>query len=131
MTERYKVFLPLIFTFVVILLLLLVTFLFFNDLNIDFKVILVANCLFFTISLFVFRIQHKAMKDPNPNIFIRTVMGGMMIKMGIVAAAVILYVLLNRKSFNKASVFIALLLYLIYLGVEVASVMKLNKQRNA
>ena len=71
------------------------------------------------------------MQHSNPNVFIRSVMAGMMIKMFIVIVAVIAYVLLSGKSFNKPAIFISLLLYLVYLAVEVAAVMKLNKRKNA
>ena len=131
MHPRYKVLFPLIFTFSLFTLVLLIAKLFFNTGNIDLTVILVANALFFLISLLVFRMQLKAMQHSNPNVFIRSVMAGMMIKMFIVIVAVIAYVLLSGKFFNKPAIFISLLLYLVYLAVEVAAVMKLNKRKNA
>ena len=131
MHPRYMVLFPLIFTFSLFTLVLLIAKLFFNTGNIDLTVILVANALFFLISLLVFRMQLKAMQHSNPNVFIRSVMAGMMIKMFIVIVAVIAYVLLSGKFFNKPAIFISLLLYLVYLAVEVAAVMKLNKRKNA
>lgn len=131
MHPRYKVLFPLIFTFSLFTLVFLIAKLFFNTGNIDLTVILVANALFFLISLLVFRMQLKAMQHSNPNVFIRSVMAGMMIKMFIVIVAVIAYVLLSGKFFNKPAIFISLLLYLVYLAVEVAAVMKLNKRKNA
>ena len=131
MNARFRIILPLIFTFAVFILLLSGALIFFNKGQIDFKVVFFANCIFFVLSLFVFRMQQKAMQQPNPNVFIRSVMGGLILKMGIVVTAVVFYVLLSRKSLNKPAVFISILLYLVYLAVEVATVMKLNKQKDA
>ncbi len=131
MNVRYKVLLPLVLTFSLFTLALLIAKLFFKDSSIDLVVILVANALFFLMSIFVFSIQRKAMQHSNPNVFIRSVMAGMMIKMFAVIVAVITYVLLSGKIFNKPAIFISLLLYLVYLSVEVAAVMKLNKRKNA
>lgn len=131
MHPRYKILFPLALTFFLFTLAILIAKLFFDSGSIDFVVILVANGLFFLISLLVFRMQRKAMQHSNPNVFIRSVMAGMMIKMFIVIVAVIAYVLLSRNFFNKPAIFISLLLYLVYLAVEVAAVMKLNKRKNA
>ena len=131
MNERYRVLFPLVLTFSIFTLFFLTVKLFFNSWGIDLRVILVANCLFFLTSFLVFRILRKAMQNPNPNVFVRSVMAGMMIKMFIVLAAVMAYVFGSGESFNKPSVFISLLLYLVYLAVEVALMMKLNKRKNA
>ena len=131
MNAGYRSTYPLIFLFVFIFLVVAGAMVFFNDRGIDFRVIGAANCLLFMMSLLVFLMQHRAMQHTNPNVFIRSVMAGMMIKMGIVAAAVMAYVLLAGKNANKPAVYISLLLYLVYLAMEVAAVMKLNKKKNA
>ena len=99
--------------------------------GIDYKVLLVANALFFLVSLGVFFMQKKALYHTNPNVFIRSVMAGMLIKMGVCVFAVIVYRLLAGSSVNKVSVFVAMFLYLLYLAVEVRVIMKLNRQKNA
>ena len=99
--------------------------------GIDYKVLLVANALFFLVSLGVFFMQKKALNHINPNVFIRSVMAGMLIKMGVCVFAVIIYRLVAGNSVNKVSVFVAMFLYLLYLAVEVRVIMKLNRQKNA
>ena len=99
--------------------------------GIDYKVLLVANALFFLVSLGVFFMQKKALSHSNPNVFIRSVMAGMLIKMGVCVFAVIIYRLVAGSSVNKVSVFVAMFLYLLYLAVEVRVIMKLNRQKNA
>jgi high-affinity Fe2+/Pb2+ permease len=75
--------------------------------------------------------QARALKNKNPNVFIRSVMGGMILKMFACIIAVFIYVQLSGADFNKRSIFTALCLYLVYLAVEVRSVMKLNRNKNA
>ena len=99
--------------------------------GIDNAVLIIANSLFLIISLITFFIQQKALKNSNPNVFIRSVMAGMMIKMFVCIVAIIIYWFIMKDKFSRATVFAAMLLYLIYLAVEVSLVTKLNKQKNA
>lgn len=99
--------------------------------GIDHNVLLVANTLFFLVSLLVFFMQKKALDHVNPNVFIRSVMGGMLIKMAVTVFAVIVYRLIAGNTVSKVSVFAAMFLYLLYLAVEVRVIMKLNRQKNA
>ena len=99
--------------------------------NIDVEVLQGANAILYILSLITLNLQIKAMKNTNPNVFIRSVMGSMIIKMFIVVAIVFAYTILSGDHFNKRGIFISLFFYLIYLAVEVYSLMKLNKQKNA
>jgi hypothetical protein len=99
--------------------------------TLDFRVLIAANCLFFLLGLAAFRMQTRAMRHSNPNVFVRSVMGAMMLKMFICLIAVMGYVLLSGKEVNRPSVYISLLIYGVYLVTEVALVMKLNKRKNA
>jgi cation transporter-like permease len=92
---------------------------------------MVANLLFFAITLIAFFMQQKALKNSNPNVFVRSVMGGMMIKMAICIVAVFVYAFAFKESFNKRTILAAMFLYLIYLAAEVLVATKLNKQINA
>ena len=131
MRSRTKEVLP----FVLIFLVFNNFFLFSKDLlakwSLDNLVLIIANSLFFLINIVVYAMQKKALKNANPNVFIRSVMAGMMIKMAICIVAVMIYALAFKSSFSKYSVFAAMFLYLIYLAVEVRAATKLNKQRNA
>ncbi len=98
--------------------------------GLDYGVLIVANILFFLISMLAFFMQKRALNNSNPNVFVRSVMAGMLIKMGVVVAAVIVYRLAAGNNVSKVSVFAAMFLYLLYLGVEVAVITKLNKQKN-
>lgn len=97
----------------------------------DYKVLSFANLIFFVISLIGYAIQMKGMRHKNPHVFVRSVMSAMMLKMVIVVIATFAYVNLTGDAYNKRSVFVSLLLYLVYLAVEVLVVMKQNKLKNA
>ena len=99
--------------------------------GVDGNVLLAANVIFLLINILVFIYQKQALVNPNPNVFIRSVIAGMMVKMFVCAIAVLAYVVLVGKDYNKKAVFISMFFYLIYLAVEVAILMRLNNNRNA
>ncbi len=99
--------------------------------NVDKNVLLGANVLFVVVSAIVFFIQKKALTNTNPNVFIRSVIAGMMIKMFSTAIAVLAYVLIVGNTYNTRAVFISLIMYLIYLAAEVMAISKENKNKHA
>jgi hypothetical protein len=98
--------------------------------GVDRYMLMGANCLFFLVSLIAFLLQRSALKNTNPNVFIRSVMGSMFIKMMLVLVVFVVYIMIVRKGINKPAVFAAMFLYLVYLAAEVAGVMKLNREKN-
>ncbi len=130
MNPQKKIVLPLVVIFVLFSASLNVTKGLLAKWGIDYNVLIVANILFFLISLLAFFMQKKALGNSNPNVFVRSVMAGMLIKMGVVVTAVIVYRLAAGNNVSKVSVFASMFLYLLYLGVEVAVITKLNKQKN-
>ncbi len=131
MNAQRKVLLPLVLTFIFVNSFLFAAKNWLIKWNIDRDVVITANLLFFVVSLLVFFMQRKALANPNPHAFVRSVMGGMMLKMFVCIIAVVAYVMTAGKDYSKPSVFVSLFLYLIYLTVEVAVIMKLNKRTDA
>jgi hypothetical protein len=99
--------------------------------GLDKNVLLIANTLFFVLGILTTFIQSKALQNSNPHVFIRSVMGVMMIRMFICVIAVLIYVLSFRDSYSTASIFAGIILYFVYLTVEVNVMLKLNNQKNA
>ena len=130
MSPQNKIILPLLIVFVLTNLTLYAARAIEVKWGIDFYVLFFANDIFFLLSLVAFFMQRKALGNSNPNVFFRSVMGGMLIKMFVTITAVIVYRLIAGNSVSKVSVFLAMFLYLIYLGVEVAVITKLNRQKN-
>ena len=131
MNQRSNVLMPLQITFILFAAVIVLTWLIWKDSKVDFVVLLGANVLFFLVSVLAFKMQYKAMHDSNPNVFIRKVMTTMLLKMAVALGAVMAYVLIAGQSFNKPAVYISMLIYVVYLVVEVGLVMKLNKRKNA
>jgi len=131
MNQRFGALFPLVIIFILFSVIFILAAILMTTTGVDFRVLIAANCLFFLVSLVAYKIQRKAMDNSNPNVFIRSVMGGMMLKMLVCVAAVMAYVLLSKKQFNKPAVYLSMVLYLVYLSAEVAIMMKLNKSKNA
>jgi hypothetical protein len=123
--------LPVLTVFVLINILILTSVHTLNTYNISTNVLAVSNLFFFLLSVISISIQNKALSNKNPNVFIRSVMIGMILKMFSTAIAVVIYFFQSGSNFNKRGVFISLFFYLIYLATEVTTVMKLNKKSNA
>ena len=102
-----------------------------DKLGIDNYVLIIANSLFLIIAIITSFIQKRALQNTNPNVFIRSVMAGMMIKMFVCIIAIIIYWFVAKQNFSTATVFAAMLVYLIYLAVEVGLISKMNKQKHA
>jgi len=131
MQNRRKQVLPLIFLFIFLNTFFLTGKSFFEKYGIDRDVLIAANALFFLTNFIAFLLQRRALQNTNPNVFVRSMMAAMMIKMFLVLGAFLGYVLIIGKSVNKPAIYISIFLYLLYLAVEVIIVMKLNKQKNA
>jgi hypothetical protein len=98
--------------------------------NVDKQVLLAANVLFLFTGILVFFMQKNALQNKNPNVFVRSVIAGMMIKMFSTVIAVLAYVVTVGQDYNKKAVFISLFMYLIYLAAEVMAISKLNRTKN-
>ena len=130
MSPQIKIISPLFLVFTLTILVLYAIRGILAQWGIDFKILNIANGIFFLLSLLTFIMQRKALENSNPNVFVRSVMGGMLIKMFVTISVVIVYRLIAGNSVSKVSVFSAMFLYLLYLGVEVAVITKLNRKKN-
>lgn len=99
--------------------------------GLDNAVLIIANLLFFAITILAFFMQLKAVKSSNPHVFVRSVMGGMMLKMLTCIVAVVIYAFAFKDEFTKRTIFAGMFVYLVYLAVEVSVATKLNKKNNA
>ena len=131
MKGKRNVLLPLLLVFVICNGFFITTGSLLTRWGINKDVLIIANSLFLLLSLITFFIQKKALGNTNPNVFIRSVMAGMMIKMFVSIIAIFIYWLLMKDKFSKATVIAGMFVYFIYLAVEVSMVTKLNRQKNA
>ena len=127
--SRLKSFLPIIVIFVVLSAVLIIFRGRFDSWNVDADVLLVANLLLFVITFISFALALKGLKNPNPNAFVRSVYGSMIIKLfaGMIAAT--LYISIYQKGLNKPALFGSMALYLLYTFSEVTVLTKLLRQK--
>jgi hypothetical protein len=131
MDPIFKAARPLFNTFFILTAIIFAAMFVFAGKGIDHMVVMGGNCLFFLISLLIFRMQYQAMYNANPNVFIRSVMSGMIIKVFGCVIAVVAYYFISGTAFNKPAVYASMVIYVIYLVVEVKRIMQLNKTKNA
>ena len=131
MQNKNRQIFPLVFLFIIINTFLLVMPAFFEKHGIDRDVLIITNTLLFLTNFAAFFLQRRALQNKNPNVFVRSMMGSMMIKMVVLLGAFLIYIVMFGKTVNKPAIYISLGLYQLYLAVEVMIVMKLNKQKNA
>ncbi len=125
-----KMLLPLLIIFVILTIFIIGASNLWLKYSIDKNVLLGANLLFMSTGILVFFMQKNALSNKNPNVFIRSVMAGMMIKMFSTILAVLAYVVIIGANYDKKAVFISLLMHLLYLAAEVTAISKENSKKN-
>ena len=95
--------------------------------NLD--VLIWGNLLLFAITLVSFLVAIKGLRSPNPNAFVRSVYGSIMLKLFVCLIAAFIYIFLNRQNLNKPAFFTLMGLYLVYTFLEVSTLTKMLKQR--
>ena len=131
MTKEYRYLLPLGLLFISTFLFALLCAGLLLKWNIDLKVVLAANCLFMIISLSNYFMQAKGINNPNPHVFIRSITGGMLIKMVVIMLALFIYWKASGNAFSKNAVFMSLALFFLYFVTGVYCIMLLNKNKDA
>lgn len=96
------------------------------DWGFDVMVLFAGNLVLFLVTLISSYFHTKAAANKNPNVFVRSVYGGTIIKMFTVMIVVMVYAF-TVKPFNKYSVIACLLFYIIYTVIEVRAAMKTVK----
>jgi hypothetical protein len=126
----YKSFIPVVILFAIINALLISFNKKLETRGMDGDVVIVGNALLFLITLLSFVVGVKGIKDPNPHAFVRSVMGGMMIKLFACIIAAFIYIYMAGNNINKAALFACMGLYLLYTFLEVSLLMKLMRKPN-
>jgi hypothetical protein len=97
--------------------------------GIDQSVLIAGNLLLFLVSLITFLITYRSLKAKNPNVFVRAMYGGFIIKFFVVAIAAFIYIMMTKKNVNKPALFICMGLYVLYTFFEVSSLIRVLKQK--
>lgn len=97
--------------------------------NIDQEVLIIGNLILFTVTLLTFLLTYRSLKAKNPNVFVRAMYGGFILKFFAVAIAAFVYIMVTKKNVNKPALFFCMGLYLVYTFFEVSSLLKVLKQK--
>ncbi|HJY21302.1 MAG TPA: hypothetical protein VJ279_00370 [Hanamia sp.] len=116
-----------LFIFVNILLLIFKSIL--TGYGFDVNFILGANVVLFLLSLSGFFIQTKGVHSSNINDFIRGVYSSVLLKMFIIMAAILIYILAAGGNVNKPALFTSMAIYILYTSVEVIQLMKIVRKK--
>ena len=126
---KFKGFLPVVIFFVALNAFLISGRTMLQRWGADQEVLIIGNTLLFIITFFSFLIAQRGLKNPNPNVFVRSVMGSIMIKMFLLVIAAFVYISIFKKGINKPALFGCMGLYLVYTFMEVAALTRLLKQK--
>lgn len=97
--------------------------------NVDHEVLIVGNALLFGITLISFLLAQKGLRNTNTHAFIRSIIGGIMIKLFVSVIAAFIYISIFKKNINKPALFTCMGLYLVYTFFEVSVLTKQLKQK--
>jgi hypothetical protein len=97
--------------------------------NFDQDVLIMGNLFLFIITFFSFLIAKKGLQHQNPHVFMRSVMGSIMVKMFLAIIAAFIYIAIYKKGLNKPALFICMGLYLVYTFLEVSVLTRILRRK--
>ena len=129
MKGKLKGFMPVLILFVILNVIFVVGRNALENWGADQETLIAGNAILFVFTLISFLVALRGVHNPNPNVFMRTVMGSIMLKMFLIVIAAFVYISIYRKDINKPALFTCMGLYLVYTFLEVSGLMKMLKQK--
>lgn len=120
---------PLMVLFVIVNALLVVFAKKLEAKNISSDVVIIANLILFVVGMLNIYFQMKSLENTNPNAVIRGLMAGTFLKLLVLAAAVIIYLIASGANRSINAVFASMALYIIYTWIEVKISLRLNPKK--
>ena len=90
----------------------------------NWRVLSGGNLFLYLVTVISMNMLSNGLNAANTQSFLRNSYGGIIIKLFACAAAVVIYVFVSGKSFNKSSLFVCMGLYLIYTYMEFKGILK-------
>jgi hypothetical protein len=99
--------------------------------NVNIDVVLVANILLFGVGMVNIWFQLKSLRNPNlsSGTVIRGLMAGTFLKLFVLAAAAMIYLVAAGESRSINAIFVAMGLYIFYTWMEVRISLRLNPKK--
>jgi small-conductance mechanosensitive channel len=100
-----------------------------NNWQIDYRVVFGANALLLFLGVVSLLLHIRALANPNPQAFIRSVMLANIIKILVLAISAFTYIQVAGKATSTRAVFAGLFLYIIYTWVEKRATIQLSRSK--
>lgn len=101
-----------------------------DEKKIDRLVVIGANALLLVLTLGCMALYAKASVNPNPNVFVRSVMGVTFMKLLAIVVVLAIYLFTAGKNRSVYAIVVGMGLYIIYTVIEVRAVLELNKRKD-
>ncbi|KIC94156.1 hypothetical protein OI18_14340 [Flavihumibacter solisilvae] len=98
-----------------------------DGLGVDTAILLTGNLILFVIFLLSFVMHARSAENSSTPAFLRSVYGGMLLKLFGGATAAFVYIFLFRDKVNKPALFGCMFLYMLYTFIELRVVLKKSK----
>ena len=125
-----KALLPLIILFIIIDGAIIYWKSYFSTTEVDLKAVFVCDCLLFVLSVLSLSMHSKANDPKNGNAMVRSVMGGTLLKLFVLATAAFIYLFIKKGTNVTYTLFIGMFMYLAYTALEVRTALKMNQNND-
>lgn len=125
----FLIFQPILWLFIFINALLIVFKISMSKAGFDVDFVLIANVILFILSALGFYIQHQQLKSPNPNAFVRGIYGSTLLKLMVIMAALLIFIVASGGTVNKKAIFLSMAIYVLYTTIEVVLLMKMVRTK--
>jgi hypothetical protein len=123
-----KAFTPILLFFGLVNIVLMIAASWVGKLGIDADVMMVANLFVCLLTLFSFWMLHKGLRAKSTTSFLTAVYGSFLAKLILAAVAVVVYATVAGDDMNKPAVFAAMVLYLVYMFLEIRGLLMVVKK---
>lgn len=96
--------------------------------EIDYRVLMCGNVLLFVVTTISFVLYIKGLRNQNPHVFVRVMIGSMLVKFFVCLVAVLIYGMIARAAVNRNGVLGCFVLYVIYTYLEVRMLLRMNRK---
>jgi hypothetical protein len=121
-------FLPILLSFVLISVIVLVARAPLTESKTDHRVLLVGNGLLFLVTAVSFYLYSKGLRNNNIQLFMRVMYGSLLVKFFVCLVAVFIYGAMARQAVNRNGVLGCFVLYMLYTFLEVRILLRLSKK---
>jgi len=92
------------------------------------NVLLIGNIILFAATAFSFYLYQQSLQSKNVHASVRMIYVGMFVKMLICLFAILVYIMVAKKTVSRGGIFGCMFLYFLYTFVEVSVILKFSRK---